>query len=351
MILTKGDEATDPAVTPDFFRRVDAFIWLVIGAVSLVDIAASLFGPFVISWTLPIGFAALCGLLAAAGYFYRHVRRDEQIASVLICTVQMLCFAAVSAPLSYVAATANLPLWDGTLMVWDKHLGLDWTAWLAFMEAHPCWHLPLSLAYMSLVAQPFAFILILAATRRFLQLRIFLASTLLTILVTIAISMICPAAGPGLDPLYAMAEPKGFSPASWVSWPIFNALRDGTYRHLFTRDMEGIVQFPSYHAAAGLLGIFAMWPLRYARWVSLVLNIAMIVSTAVDGGHYFVDVFAGLLVAVLCWKVAAVILGTYSASLPIANDKSISIVPSMITAALESHELKSARQHARTEVI
>jgi membrane-associated phospholipid phosphatase len=83
--------------------------------------------------------------------------------------------------------------------------------------------------------------------------------------------------------------------------PIFFGLRDGTFRHLVAEGAEGIITFPSLHAALGLLFIFALWPVRYIGWISVLLNLAMIAATPVDGGHYFSDVVAGLTLAALGW--------------------------------------------------
>ncbi len=46
---------------------------------------------------------------------------------------------------------------------------------------------------------------------------------------------------------------------------------------------------------------FALWPVRYIGWISVLLNLAMIAATPVDGSHYFSDVAAGLTIATLSW--------------------------------------------------
>ncbi|WP_354047340.1 phosphatase PAP2 family protein [Bradyrhizobium sp. LB12.1] len=64
---------------------------------------------------------------------------------------------------------------------------------------------------------------------------------------------------------------------------------------------EGIISFPSLHAALGLLFLLALWPVRYFGWIAALLNVAMIAATPVDGSHYFCDVVAGLAIALLSW--------------------------------------------------
>ena len=50
-------------------------------------------------------------------------RSDPRLASGLNCTAQVVAFAAVGAPLSYIAASANLPLQDHTFDLLDRALG------------------------------------------------------------------------------------------------------------------------------------------------------------------------------------------------------------------------------------
>jgi membrane-associated phospholipid phosphatase len=47
------------------------------------------------------------------------------------------------------------------------------------------------------------------------------------------------------------------------------------------------------------------------RWIGLAINTLMLVSIPVDGGHYFIDVPAGLAIAVLA-IVAARRIATYA---------------------------------------
>ena len=40
------------------------------------------------------------------------------------------------------------------------------------------------------------------------------------------------------------------------------------------------------------------------RWFGLALNGLMVAATPIDGSHYFIDVFAGLTIALICWFAA-----------------------------------------------
>jgi len=59
-------------------------------------------------------------------------------------------------------------------------------------------------------------------------------------------------------------------------------------------DAQGLVSLPSFHTA---LGVLFCLTLRHSRlgWPCLLLNLLMIASTPVMGGHYLVDLLAGAL--------------------------------------------------------
>jgi membrane-associated phospholipid phosphatase len=76
-------------------------------------------------------------------------------------------------------------------------------------------------------------------------------------------------------------------------------IRDGSLRVLDLPELGGIVTFPSFHAAAAAIYVWALWPVRFARWLGLLSNSAMLVATPIGGGHFLADVIAGIAVVVL----------------------------------------------------
>ncbi len=63
--------------------------------------------------------------------------------------------------------------------------------------------------------------------------------------------------------------------------------------------LTGIVTFPSFHAAGAILYLWALWAIKWMRAIALVCNVLLLLSTPIDGGHYFIDVVAGVSLAVL----------------------------------------------------
>src|SRR6516165_11843577 len=103
-------------------RILDRLIWGMVAAVAAAVLAAARIGDFRVAWSTFMAPALACAILAMGGHFYSRWRSDPRLASGLLCTAQVIAFAAVGAPLSYIAATANAPLWDHGLAVIDRAL-------------------------------------------------------------------------------------------------------------------------------------------------------------------------------------------------------------------------------------
>lgn len=289
-------------INPAQLKRADRVVWIAIAATAGAVLIASTLGPFRIEWFSFWKPALVAGLLMLMSWFYATIRRDAALAEALLSAAQIIAFAAVGAPLSYVAASAALPLWDSEFLALDQRLGFDWMAWLAAMNAAPLLHRILAAAYASFAVQTTAIVVVLAAAGLALRLRIFMLSFVLTTLLTIGVSTLMPAQGVwGHLHLSAVDSPAIVPITRDLPLPVFFGLRDGTFRHLVGEGAEGIISFPSLHAALGLLFLLALWPVRYVGWIAALLNVAMIAATPVDGSHYFSDVAAGLTIALLSW--------------------------------------------------
>ncbi|WP_165405695.1 phosphatase PAP2 family protein [Bradyrhizobium genosp. SA-3] len=59
-----------------------------------------------------------------------------------------------------------------------------------------------------------------------------------------------------------------------------------------------LLTFPSFHAVSAVLYMWVLWPIRWVRGIGVLWNGVMLAATPIGGGHYFVDVFAGVVVAI-----------------------------------------------------
>ncbi|CAN5227163.1 phosphatase PAP2 family protein [soil metagenome] len=338
-------------------QRLDRLIWTVIVIVAAIVLASSLIGPFHIVWASFPKAAAACALLSAAGWFYRTIRKDPLPAAALTSTAQIAAFAAVAAPLSYIAASAGLPLWDATYAAWDRSIGFDWNGLLATMNMYPALHVIFAIAYASFFVQATVTVVALAIANHPVRLRVFILSFMLATLITIAISAVMPAQGVWGHLHLSAHDYPAITPATRdTHLAVFHGLRDGTYNSLVADGAAGIITFPSLHAALGLLFIFALWPVRYLRWVVTALNVIMIASTPVDGGHYLCDTIAGLAIALLCWSAIRRIVRAdqqhHAASLS-AVAGTPSIVPDIVVGGMptiKSLDLDRPRSESRAGV-
>jgi hypothetical protein len=284
-------------------RRLDRLIWAIAAAVAFVVLAAPLVSNFHLDAATFMAPAGACLALAGAAWFYRSQRNDLRIASGLESTAQLIAFTAVGAPLSYLAAAAGamFPLQDSMFDAVDRALGFDWRNLLVWMNNQKAAHSVFMLSYMSFTLQASVTILALAFCGHLVRLRVFLIALALSAIVCMAISALLPAEGIwGYYKLTATDHPAIIPATRELHLPIFHGLRDGTFRALTGLNSEGIITFPSFHAALGVIFMVALWPVPVLRWFGVAMNGAMIVATPIDGGHYFIDVLAGIVVAILC---------------------------------------------------
>ena len=292
-------------------RRLDGIIWSLVAAVAaIVLVASAAFGFHIVlrSYVAPVGIGLL---LIAAAHYYRAYRVDLKLASSLESTAQVLVFAAVAAPLSYIAASSPMPLQDATFDAWDRALGLDWKELLAFLNRSPGFFAFMRVIYMSLTVQMTAVVLVLGFTGRLPWLRVYMLAFIFAALLTIAVSAFLPAEGAWLH--YGLGTNAPDMPVSHTSWPVFLGLRDGSFRLLMATGSEGIITFPSLHAALAVILMAAFWPVPIARWLGAGVNMLMLAATPIDGSHYFVDVLAGVAIAVFCLAAAHKLVGRVSA--------------------------------------
>ncbi|MEO7053364.1 MAG: phosphatase PAP2 family protein [Rhizomicrobium sp.] len=69
--------------------------------------------------------------------------------------------------------------------------------------------------------------------------------------------------------------------------------------YITPRDMRGLIAFPSYHAVLALLLIWYARRVVWLRWPALILNLVVLVSAPVQGGHHLIDIFGGAGVAII----------------------------------------------------
>ena len=241
-------------------------------------------------------------------------RRDPQVVYVLGCTGQIVFATCILAPLSYVAASANLPLQDANLFAVDQALRLDWRAYVEFVDRHPLLAEWLRLGYSMIQWPIFLLPVVLAAAACYRRLQEFILAFTLALIVTVLLSIFVPAIGVFYHLGLKVADFPNLHPAAYLAQlSDLPLVRDASLRRLELFGLAGLVAFPSFHATSAALYAWAFWPVRWFRPVAIVSNAMMLAATPIDGGHYFIDLIAGIAVAGLTIAAARLVSRRLSA--------------------------------------
>ena len=201
-----------------------------------------------------------------------------------------ILFSSVT-PAQYLAVAMKQPLVDPWLAKADALLGISVPAAVEWTRGFPTLVAILSISYYSLAVQFIAPLAILGLYHRdrdrmweyAFHFHVCLIVTLIGLMLFPAM---CAFSYYGFESLIDQTR--------FISH--FNALRAGTFHQLQLRELEGLITFPSFHVAGGLM---VTWVFRGYRWMFpslIVLNVLMIASTVLLGPHYAVDIIASLIV-------------------------------------------------------
>ncbi len=240
---------------------------------------------------------------AYAGYtLYKHryaPNGDPRVTFILGSTGQLLLIPVLMTPLTYIAAAANLPMQDVALNALDRALGLDWMAYFNFVYDRHALMFATVLAYSMIGWPVFGVPIALGWTGRYRRMQQFTLAFGIALVATTIISTLVPAMGT-YELFNYTPDPKIFTPGAYLEQlrdlPL---VRNGMLRVIDFDALTGIITFPSFHAAAAVLYLWAFWPMRWLGPIALSVNVAMLLATPICGGHYFADVLAGIVIAVL----------------------------------------------------
>lgn len=208
--------------------------------------------------------------------------------------LQMTLFTLLGVVLAYALAAQAGTLQDDRLAAADRAIGFDWPVVLRLLDTMPGAIWVLGLAYHSLTVQMIVIIVALSGRSHLDTLRTTICAAILSGFVTILISGLIPAMGNLFDPAhYRHLWPS----VAWLEQGLISGLRDGSGRVLDLTMLMGIVSFPSFHATLAAIFIWAFRAIPRLAVPGGAWAILTIVATPVFGGHYGVDVLAGLMLA------------------------------------------------------
>lgn len=200
--------------------------------------------------------------------------------------------------LSYLGPITALPLRD-TDMIWlDRRMGFDW---LQIMRGFDHQHFLLTImngAYATFTSQLIGTVLVLIAFKRARDLdRFFVTFICASVFAELASVLV-----PTLGPMLTLGKNASFSHLNTfgrATGQIVLALRDGNLRVVDLKAVDGIISFPSLHAAVAVIVPYTLRWNKPLFWPILALDCVMLASAIPSGDHYLSDVLGGIVVAVL----------------------------------------------------
>jgi hypothetical protein len=271
-------------------------VWRILGCAAIALFAASKLAGFKLLG-LP-AVAVYIGTLVTAGLLAQRFGM-RGLSAFLDGVAQLQLAAILFGLLALILASTNLPYRDAELVAIDQILfPFDWLKLSAALTAEKAAADALSFSYSSIRWQPVLLVLALATAGQLRRLRVFILAWVVSLVVVIAIFPFVPAVGFYLHSGVTEADMPGvFVDVAWTHFESLQPLRDGVLRELHFLSYSGIVTFPSFHAAAAVLLAWGFYGVRFLRWPALVLNTLMLVASMPVGGHYIIDIVAGIVIA------------------------------------------------------
>lgn len=221
-----------------------------------------------------------------------------------------LVISLILAIFSYLVATFNFPFQDKIFDKYDKILGFYWYDWFDYIKNNKVIGFILYYSYSSIILQMIVIIILLGLNGHFKQFDKFIFLYATSGFIAIILS--------GIFPALAIYHHYNISPEviknAYIVAPYDHIddvlkLRSGVINFLPPEgSFKGIITFPSFHASLGVIFIIVTLNLAYIRWFFIILNILMILATPFNGGHYFVDVIAGIVIVLVMNFIANKIL-------------------------------------------
>jgi hypothetical protein len=239
--------------------------------------------------------AAFVTMVALSILYQPYFRNLPRLAAGATVAADLIAYALVLGPFSYIAAASPWPLIHPFLAQIDRALHFDWLAYYHFIKNHPPLAALLTLAYNGMIAEIGLVTLALFLLNDLPRLRLVLDGFALCALLTIILSALFPAVEAlAYFNVYPMI-PTGQGFVTGIDRvDAFLAIHYANTTTVPVIDAKGIVCFPSFHTACALISVVGAFSRRWLFWPVLAWSLLLIAATPVDGGHYLTDIITGL---------------------------------------------------------
>lgn len=283
----------------------ELFMLTVTLVVSFIDIALVLARGSTLDAAAYAMILGLAALLIAVGYIYRQLDRSEGIGAATTCAGLFIAFTGATSLFNYLLLPNGRPTIDHWVNGLDAALGFSWPVAIAFGAAHPILNEIMRIAYMSTLPQIALLVVVLGLTGRLADLHGLLVTVTVAALVTVAFWGLFPTTGPSA--LYALPQDM-LAKARPILGPEYGAyvtsvIENGT-PFLSPNDFRGLIAFPSFHTVLACAAVYYARPIGWLFPPLVIVNLMILPAVVVHGGHYLVDIPAGMAVFLLSLLVA-----------------------------------------------
>lgn len=245
-------------------------------------------------------FAALLGVACAlavvqvltrraAGPWQRRLRDFSEFA------LAMIVLSVIGGVASYEIAADTSGFSDALLAGSDGYLHFDWLALYGMVVRHPLLQQIGAAAYGSIYLSPWLMLTWMAWHGHRPAAHRFLLTFWLAAMLTLALFPLLPARG-ALQFLWH--RPIAYMPtAAFDQGTIIPVLRAHAIHAIDLGAVRGVVCAPSFHTVCAVVFMATAWPFAALRRIIVPLNLAMMLSTPVEGTHYLTDMLIGAIVA------------------------------------------------------
>jgi hypothetical protein len=256
-----------------------------------------------IRWSTALPHALLFALILGVwlAYVLTPSRRQKVIfAEGLLATSLLALFTNIAGAAQYPVLALGFPAVDRWLAASDAVLRIHVPTLTAWTSSHPIFARVLVLSYFSLLPQ---FVLPIIVLGMFYRDRIGMWEYVFHFHFCLAVALLCVALLPSTVPIMYYGFESLIDQTRFINH--FTGLRSGTFTELPLNEIEGMISFPSFHVAGGLM---VTWAFRgHRRWCAalVVLNTLLIASTVLTGVHYAIDVVGAVVLfagSVLLWR-------------------------------------------------
>jgi hypothetical protein len=245
----------------------------------------------------------VCLLVAAMAYLFQASRWSviAERTRVMATGVLFLFLSFTGARfLNYLSMSLALPLADDRLDSWDRALAIDWHAYASWLSRYPDILPYLEQCYiLAAVSIPFIF-MVLVAYGKVERAREFATLLYIGVLVTVCVAGFFPAEGAMVRYMDNDLPAGTFGLKAGVFFvEALRTVREAREVVLSFATLPGLASFPSFHTAISLLIVYACRDNIVALLLAAAGAGTILVATPVYGGHYFIDVVAGVVLTIV----------------------------------------------------